>query len=232
MRLWRIHMAAKKKNNRMLYGVIGLGRFGSALAKAIAEAGEDILVIDKDQAKVTAAGEYTDNAYLVGELTRENLEAVGVGNCDVAVVAIGEKLDTSLLTTMNLLKLGVKRVIAKAQTSDHGALLELMGAEVVYPEHDMAVRLAGKLLAPHIIEYISLSSEIDIMEIKLTKKTAGKSVLELNVRGNFGLNIIAVKHGGVITTDIYPTTVFDADDTITVIGSRNAVRRFEDFIRE
>ena len=225
-------MAGKKKKNGTLYGVIGLGRFGFALAKSIAEADEEILVIDKDQAKITAAGEFTDNAYVVGELSRENLEAVGIQNCDVVIVAIGDRLDTSLLTTMNVLKLGVKRVISKAQTEDQGSLLELMGAEVVYPEHDMAVRLAGKLLAPHILEYISLSSEIDIMEIKLTKKAANKSVIDLNIRGNFGLNIIAVKHDGEITTDIYPTTVFSVDDTITVIGNKNAVRRFEDYLNE
>lgn len=225
-------MAGKKKKNGTLYGVIGLGRFGFALAKTIAEAEEEILVIDKDQAKITAAGEFTDNAYVVGELSRENLEAVGIQNCDVVIVAIGDRLDTSLLTTMNVLKLGVKRVISKAQTEDQGSLLELMGAEVVYPEHDMAVRLAGKLLAPHILEYISLSSEIDIMEIKLTKRVENMSVIDLNIRGNFGLNIIAIKHNGEITTEIYPTTIFSMDDTITVIGNRNAVHRFEDYLSE
>jgi len=225
-------MSKKKKKNSTLYGVIGLGRFGFPLAKAIAEAGGDLLAIDKDQIKITLAGEFTDNAFRVGELTRENLEAVGIGNCDVVVVAIGDKLDTSLLTTMNVLKLGVKRVISKAQTEDQGALLELMGAEVVYPEHDMAVRLAGKLMAPQVLEYISLSNEIDIMEIRLTKKIEGKSVIELNVRSKFGLNIIAVKHDGSITTDISPSTVFSADDTITVIGSKNAVQRFQDYISQ
>ncbi len=222
----------KKKKSGILYGVIGLGRFGFALAKSIAEAGGDVLAIDKDQVKITLAADFTDNAYRVGELTRDNLAAVGVANCDVVVVCIGDKLDTSLLTTMNVLKLGVKRVISKAQTEDQGALLELMGAEVVYPEHDMAVRLAGKLMAPHILEYISLSDEIDIMEIQLTKKTAGKSVLQLNVRGNFGLNIIAIKHEGVISTDIYPSTVFGEEDTITVIGNKKAIRRFEDYVNE
>ena len=223
-------MAKKKKKDNTLYGVIGIGRFGFALAESIAKAGAEVLVIDKDQTKVTAASEFTDNAYRVGELTRENLEAVGIANCDVVIIAIGDKLDTSLLTTMNVLKLGVKRVISKAQTEDQGALLELMGAEVVYPEHDMAVRLAGKLTAPHILEYISLSDEIDIMEIRMTKKTAGKTVLELNVRGNFGLNIIAVKHNDKITTDISPKTVFGEGDTITVIGRTEAVNRFRDYI--
>lgn len=223
-------MSKKKKKSSILIGIIGLGRFGFALAQSIAEAGGEVLAVDKDQLKITLAGEFTDNAYRVGELTRENLAAVGIGNCDIVVVAIGDKLDTSLLTTMNVLKLGVKRVIAKAQTEDQGALLELMGAEVIYPEHDMAVRLANKLMAPHILEYISLSNEIDIMEIQLTKKTAGKTVLELNVRKNFGLNIIAIKQGGALTTDILPTTVFGEDDTITVIGRKDSVKRFEDYI--
>ncbi|MBE6597864.1 MAG: TrkA family potassium uptake protein [Ruminococcaceae bacterium] len=223
-------MSIKKKREKKLYGVIGLGRFGFALAESIAKTGEDVLAIDKDQGKVTSAAEFTDNAYRVGELTRESLEAVGIANCDVVIVAIGDKLDTSLLTTMNVLKLGVERVISKAQTADQGALLELMGAEVVYPEHDMAVRLARKLTAPNILEYISLSDEIDIVEIKLTKKTEGKTVLELNVRGAFGLNIIAVKHKDKITTDISPKTVFSADDTITVIGKKESIRRFREYV--
>lgn len=220
----------KKRKNGKLYGIIGLGRFGFALARAIADAGEEILVVDKEQAKITAAGEFTENAYVVGELSRENLEAIGIQNCDVVVIAIGDKMDTSLLTTMNVLKLGVNRVISKAQSEDQGALLELMGAEVVYPEHDMAVRLAGKLLSPHILEYISLSSEIDIMEIMLTQKVANMSVIELNIRGRFGLNIIAIKHENNISTDIYPTTVFSDGDTMTVIGNKRAIRKFEDYL--
>ena len=131
---------------------------------------------------------------------------------------------------MNLIKLGVKRVISKATSTEQGEILSLIGAEVVYPEHDMALRLATRLSSPNVLEYISLSDTIDIAEIQLSPKVDGKTVLELNVRRNFGLNIIAISDGGEMTTDILPDTVLKADNTVTVIGKTVNVKRFEDYL--
>ena len=127
--------------------------------------------------------------------------------------------------------LGVGRVIAKARSEEQGEVLTTLGAEVVYPEKDMAIRLAHRLTAPHILEYISLSPEIDIMEIALTDKVAGKTVLELDVRKRFGLNIIAVKQEGKLSTEILPTTVLSAVDSLTVIGKTEAIHRFENYLQ-
>ena len=127
-----------------------------------------------------------------------------------------------------MLMLCVKRVISKAKTKEQGEILSMLGAEVVYPEHDMAIRLAGKLVAPHILEYLTLGSGVDIMEIQLTGKVDGRSVIELNIRRNYGLNIIAIRHNGDITTDILPTSQLFEEDTITVIGKTTDVRRFEE----
>ncbi len=223
-------MARKSKKEKKTYGIIGLGRFGMALALSLAEAGADLIAIDRDEEKIREIREHTENAYVVPALDKKTLMETGIQICDVAVVCIGEAMDISILTTLNLVSLGIPSVIAKASGAEHGEILEKLGAEVVYPERDMAIRLAGKLTAPHVLEYISLSDEIDIMEIQMTKKTAGKTVVELNVRGNFGLNIIALKHDGTITTDISPKTVFGEDDTITVIGRKDAVRRFREHI--
>ncbi|MBQ8185365.1 MAG: TrkA family potassium uptake protein [Clostridia bacterium] len=213
-----------------MYAVIGLGRFGFALAEELASKGEEVMVIDRDREKIDAALRFTDNAFIVGELNADNLRETGIEEADVAVICIGEKLDVSILATMTVLKLGVKRVISKAKTQEQGEILSMLGAEVVYPEHDMAIRLAGKLVAPHILEYLSLGSGVDIMEIKLTGKVDGRSVIELNLRRNYGLNIIALRHDGGITTDILPTTQLYADDTITVIGKTVDIRRFEEYL--
>lgn len=226
-------MAKKKKSKvkETLYGIIGLGRFGFALAQSLAAAGKEILVIDRDQDKINEAASFTDNAFCIDNLTKENLETVGVSDCDIVVIAIGEQIDTSILTTLTVLRLGVGRVIAKACSEEHGEVLTTLGAEVVYPEKDMAIRLAHRLTAPHILEYISLSPEIDIMEIALTYKVAGKTVLELDVRKRFGLNIIAVKQEGRLSTEILPTTVLAAQDSLTVIGKTDAIHRFENYLQ-
>ena len=106
----------------------------------------------------------------------------------------------------------------------------MLGVEVVYLEYDMAIRLARILVAPHILEYLTLGSGVDIMEIQLTDKVDGKSVIELNIRRNYGLNIIALRHNGEITTDILPTTQLYAEDTITVIGKNTDILRFEEYL--
>ncbi|MBP3377144.1 MAG: TrkA family potassium uptake protein [Clostridia bacterium] len=223
-------MKKNKSKKSQLYAVIGLGRFGFALAESLSKRGLDVIAIDRDRAKITAAAEFTQSAFVVDELTADNLREVGVVNADVAVVCIGSKLDTSVLTTMNLMKLGVKKVISKATSTEQGEILKLLGAEVVYPEHDMAIRLAARLASPNVLEYISLSDKIDIAEIQLSPKVDGKTVLELNVRRNFGLNIIAISDGGEMTTDVLPDTVLKAENTVTVIGQTVNVKRFEDYL--
>lgn len=221
-------MGKKRKKSDKLYAVVGLGRFGFALAEELAAKGCDVLAIDRDRAMVDAASEFTDNAFLIDELNRENLEATGISNADVAVICIGDKIDVSILTTLTVIRLGVPKVISKASSKEQGEVLEMLGAEVVYPERDMALRLAGKLISPNILEYISLSDEIDIMEIKLSEKIQGKTVLDLNLRSRYGLNIIARRHGETISTDILPDMVLHASDSITVIGKTDSIHRFED----
>ncbi len=220
-------MAKKfKKKSDKLYAVVGLGRFGFALAEELAAKGCDVMVIDRDRNRVEAA-DFTDNAFVVDEMTKENLEATGIAEADVAVICIGDKIDVSILTTLTVIRLGVPKVISKASSAEQGEVLAMLGAEVVYPERDMALRLAGKLISPNILEYISLSDEIDIMEIKLSEKVEGKTVIELNVRSRYGLNIIARRRGETISTDILPNMVLHADDSITVIGKTDSIHKFE-----
>ena len=135
-------MFGKSKQERLSYGVVGLGRFGSALAKELAAAGADLLVIDQNEEKVREMRELTDNALVVHGLDKKTLEETGIQNCDVAVVCIGEHMESSILTTLNLVDMGVPKVISKATSAEHGEILRRLGAEVVYPERDMAIRLA------------------------------------------------------------------------------------------
>lgn len=218
------------RKNIETYGIIGLGRFGSALAQNLVKCGKEIIVIDNSPEKINEASEYTDNAFIVEKLSKENLQKVGIHNCDTVVVCIGELIDKSILTTLMVIELGVKRVIAKATSEEQGSVLRKLGAEVVYPERDMAVRLAKRLSTPNVLEYISLSDEIDITEIILSEKVNNLSIKELDIRKKFNLNIIAVKRNNEITTEITPECMLNTGNTITVVGRKENIQKFEDYL--
>lgn len=220
---------AKKKSSDV-YGIIGLGRFGFPLAKKLAEAGKDVLAIDSDEEKVKKATEFTDNAFVLRDLSAESLQEVGIKNCDTVVVCIGSKIDISILTTLNVINLGVTRVISKAISADQGSILEKLGAEIVYPERDMAIRLSNRLIKSRIMEYIALSNDVEIAEIIVRSKIANVSVGELNLRKKFGLNIIALKDKQSIITEITPDLRLAENDILVVIGKIASVEEFEAFL--
>ena len=223
-------MPKKIQKDEQLYAVIGLGRFGFALAEELAKRGKDVLAVDWDREVINRAAVFTDNAFVTDALKAENLAACGVTGADVAVIGIGAKIDVSILATLNVMKLGVKRVIAKATSEEQGEVLTRLGAEVIYPERDMALRTAGKLTSPQILEYISLSYTVDIMELELTPRVEGQTVLELNVRRRWGLNIIAIRRGGEVNIAITPQTALSSRDTLAVIGKTEDIARFEEYL--
>ena len=169
------------KKGKLIYGIIGLGRFGLSLAIELAEAGEDLIALDKDENKVSIIREYTENAYVVRNLEKQTLIDSGLKNCDVVVVCIAEQMDKSLLTTLNLVSMGIPKIIAKATSLEHGQILEKIGAEVVYPEHDMAVRLANRLETSSMLDFVQLSEKINISKVKIPNHIIGKTVLEIDL---------------------------------------------------
>lgn len=215
----------KQKNES--YGIIGLGRFGTALAIRLAEAGKEVIVIDNNESKVKELRDYTEYAYVCDKLTKETLEEIGIQNCDTVVICIGEAIDTSILVTLNVVNLGVQRVISKAISPDHGSVLAKLGAEVVYPERDMALRVAQRLLTNNILEFISLDNNVDIAEIKVHKTIAGKKICELPLRKNFGLNIIAIEHENKTDVEIDPNYIVTENDVLVVIGKTENIRSYE-----
>ena len=207
--------------------VVGLGRFGMALAKGLCELGKEVLVIDENETKIKELRGYTEYAYVCDKLSREALSEAGIQNCEVVVVCIGERVDVSILVTLHAVSLGVPKVIAKATSSEQGYVLEKIGAEVVYPEHDMAIRLAKRIVNNNVIDYLSLNNEIEISEIKINEKYVGKAICEANIRKNYKLNIVAIKHGDKIETEINPEYVFSKDEVVVVIGKKENLHMFE-----
>ena len=221
---------AKQKN--MSYGIIGLGRFGSALAYKLYDLGADILVIDKDEERVAEFREITDNAFIAKNLTKKGLMDMGVQDCDVVIVCIASSIDVSILTVMKLFSIGVKRVIAKVTSLEHAEIVQKLGAEIVFPEHDMAVRLGNRLEMGAGLDFIELSESINITKVKVPASFVGKSVKDVNIRGKFGLNIIAIENEGNVVDLINPDYIFNEIDILYFSGNKTAIHKMLDWIEE
>lgn len=222
-------MFRKSKSDSRTYGIVGLGRFGYALAMELASAGAELVVLDRDEDKVRELRDYTENVYLVDTLDKKTLLETGIQNCDVAVVCIGEKLDTSILTTLNLVSMGIPRVISKAASQEHGEILEKLGAQVVYPERDMGVRLANRLEASRMLDYIQLSEKLNISKLTVPQQIIGKTVLEVNFRKEFNVNIIAVENDENLIEIVAPGYVFRKGDILYVSGSKAGLNKLSDW---
>ncbi len=222
-------MLKKTKKNKNIYGIIGLGKFGHALALELAQAGADIMVIDQSEEKVREFREYTENAFVTRSLDKKTLAESGIQNCDIVIVCIGEQLDTSILTTLNLVSLGVPHVIAKASSFEHGEILEKLGAEVVYPERDIAIRLANRLEASRVLDYIQLSEKLNISKLLVPSTAFGKTVKDVNLRAKLGVNIIAIENGKTIIDTVMPDYVFKAGDILFVSGSKKSLARLSEW---
>jgi trk system potassium uptake protein TrkA len=214
------------------YGIIGLGRFGYAFTKTLAAAGKEILAIDTLESRVKQVRNFTESAFVVSTLDKETLEDAGIQNCGTVIICIGDSIDVSVLTTLNVISMGVERVIARAMSYEQGLILEKIGAEVIYPENDMAVRLANKLINSNIMETMELRGDIAITELKMTAKLAYQTILQVNLRQKFNLNIIALERNGETTTEINPDCVLQPNDSIVVIGQRNNIKKLETFLKK
>uniref|UniRef100_UPI0040563F7C potassium channel family protein n=1 Tax=Acetatifactor sp. TaxID=1872090 RepID=UPI0040563F7C len=219
-------MFQKAKKESLTYGIIGLGRFGYALAMELAQTNQDMIVIDDNEEKIRELREVTENAYVVKALDKKALMDTGIQNCDVAVVCIGEHMDTSILTTLNLVSMKIPTVIAKATSVEHGIILEKLGAEVVYPERDMAIRLANRLETARVLDFVQLSEKINVSKIEVSRKLVGKTVMELNLRLAFGLNIIAIENDGAVMEIISPEYTFRKNDILFLAGSKEGLLQF------
>ena len=218
----------QRSKDKTIYGIVGLGRFGTALATELARSGAELIALDNDEEKVREIRENTENAFVVHTLDKRSLAETGIGNCDVAVVCIGEQMDVSILTTLNLVSLGIPKVIAKAKSAEHGEILEKLGAEVVYPERDMAVRLATRLETTKVLDYMQLNEQLNISKLAAPDAVIGKTVVEADLRRRFGVNIVAVENAGSVTDLIKPDYVFRPGDILIVSGKKDGIMRLSE----
>ncbi|MDI6699465.1 MAG: TrkA family potassium uptake protein [Candidatus Saccharicenans sp.] len=178
----------------MKFAVIGLGSFGSYLARTLYEKGHEVLVIDKDKDKVDEAKDFSSQAVWMDSADKESLKALGIQDMDVVVVSLGPEMESSILTVLYLHELGVNRILAKALSLDHGKILESIGAtEVIYPERDMAIRLAQRLSSRNVLEYLPLAENISIQEIVPPEAFIGKKLRDLDLTNRYRVQVIAVR---------------------------------------
>ena len=210
------------------YAVIGLGRFGSALARQLCKLGAEVLALDVKGDYVQQIANDVTHAVVGDAQDKEVLRALGVRNLDCAVIAIGDNLAASVLITMNLKELGVPYIVCKAHDETHRKVLEKLGVDrVVIPEHEYAQRLARTLNSHNVLDYIELSQDFGILDVPAPKSWIGKSLRELNVRAKLGVTIIAVENGG--KTNVSPTADYAVGegDTLVMLGDNVALEKVQ-----
>lgn len=204
--------------------VIGLGRFGTSVARTLNSLGHDVLAIDVDESAVQAIMHEVTHAVQADAREEENLRALGVRNFDVAVVAIGDDLQANILITLMLKEMGIGYVVAKAQNPLHGKVLEKVGADkIIYPEKDMGVRLAHNLVTHNIMDFIELSPDYSIVEILAPNKFVGRTLGELNLRANYGISIMAIKNDDSINVAPGAEARIEQKDILVVVSSNEAL---------
>ena len=176
--------------------VIGLGRFGSSVARTLADNGHDVLAIDKCEECIDELVEYVTHAVEADATDEAALSALGVNNFDTAVVSIGDNLHANILVTLILKEMGVPEVVAKAQDQMHGKILSRVGADkVVFPERDMGERVARQLISPNMLDYIDFAPGYSIIEIIAPGQMVGKNLQEINFRREYNANVMAIRRG-------------------------------------
>ena len=213
--------------SKQQYAVIGLGRFGISVARRLHEAGQEVLGIDVNEERIDDAELYVTHAVIADSTDEKALTAIGIRNFDCVIVAIGNDIQSSILTVMILKDLGVKKVIAKALGRLHGKVLDRIGADwIVYPERDMGERVANQLLSPNMLNYIELSKEYNIEEIMIPERMAEKSLRELNIRAKYNVSAIAVFRDGNIIISPSPDELIHKGDLLVMIGNREDLAEF------
>lgn len=217
-----------KKENFL---VIGLGRFGTNVAKVFFENGHDVLAIDNsmDAVQSTIDNKVINNAMQLDATDSNSLKKIEIEKFAAVIIAIGSSIEDSVLITANLREMGVKKLIAKASTEMHGKILEKLGVEqIVYPEAEMGRTIAKQILGLNTLDEFALSQDISIAEVALPKDFHGKSLSETNIRSSFGLNILAIRRaGGEFSLTLTPQTTLQPDDYLLVIGNHADIERFQ-----
>lgn len=206
--------------------LIGLGRFGSHVARKLDEMNHEVLAIDQDEERVQSVLPYVRNAQ-IGDTTDEAfMRSLGINNFDVCIVTIDDNFQDSLVTTSLLKEMGAKLVVSRASNDVHAKFLLKNGADqIVYPERQFAIWTAIRYGSEHVLDYIRLDEDNAIFEIDVPAHWLGKTVQTIDIRKQFQLNIVAIKKNGQLNSEIGPEYCFSGEETVLVIGKYNNIKK-------
>lgn len=207
-----------KKNTKKQFIVVGLGRFGTAIAETLCQDGAEVLGVDRRMDVVEDLRDTLTHTVQMDAMDRDALSALGIPDFDVAFVTMGSDIRASGTIVMSLKELGAKQVIAKAQDEFHGRMLEKLGADrVLFPERDMGRRVAHNLVSGDIIDFLELSNEYSMAEIRPKPEWVGKTLMELNMRSKLGINVVAIRTGESLNAMPLPNTAISEEDVLLVV---------------
>ena len=210
--------------------IIGLGRFGAALAKELCRLGHEVIAVDKNEEAVSKIADYVTHSIVADVRDEEVLRSIGARNLDHAIVAFSDNIQDNILITLMLKEIGVKDVISKGGNALHVKVLKKIGADrIVFPETDMGIRLAQTISSGNIIDFIEISDNYSIIETNSPRKWIGSSIKKLDIRAKYGINILAIKSqdGRTISISPSPDYVIKAGDVLVVVGSNDDLQNIE-----
>ncbi|HCO28025.1 MAG TPA: potassium transporter Trk [Lachnospiraceae bacterium] len=208
------------------FAVLGLGRFGTSVAIHLAETGAEVMVVDQDEANVHEVADLVTYAVQGDISDPETLTSLGIGNMDAVIVAIAGNIEASVMATILAKEQGVPYVIAKAQNEMHGKILDKVGADnVIYPEKEMGARIARNLTVGNFIDLFELSSKVSMVEMIVKPEWEGKTLVELDLRGRYGVNVVAVKRGVDLDVSPAPTEALQAGMHLLLTGYNHDLKK-------
>ena len=216
-------------SNKKSYAVFGLGRYGLAAARELSAAGAQVLAVDSDEAVVQSAAAYLPLVKCADVTDPEVLEVLGIANFDVVIIAMAEHMEACVMAVMLCKEAGVPTVIVKCASETHGRLLSRVGADqVVIPESESGTRMAKNLLSSGFVDVMELSGDVSLIEVPVKAEWVSHTLIELNLRKKYAINVVALKRGDTIDVTVDPTQPLQAGDLLVVIAETAKLHKLRD----
>ena len=211
----------RKKNE--IYAVVGVGRFGLAVAQTLLSLGKDVIAIDINPQRLKPLEDTSADVFVVDEISLEAFEQAGLGDCRCVIIGVGKDIEASILAALNAKELGAERVICKVINPDHAKILRKIGVEVIFPELDTGRRLAMRLSSNVTEDIFTLTKDFSIIQVKIPSYYNDKPVIDLDFRRKYGVNIIAIVRDGRVDGQIGPQTMVKGGDYLVVAGKNSGL---------